>query len=166
VVPVAADSLEGVDWEAQVQELSLAAGSVCHVVVSFGGGVYHVAGLLIVLVRFLDRLTRMLHVPETMAFTVGLRLNNVKGRYIEDERTISRWNRPKLPERRADATLEEQLSRIRAARVEVVVNLLEEIVWQFRAEWPRQNLVHVVNDTHLHLGSAYAFPPDEQVSSP
>ena len=109
--------------------------------------------------------SRSFSIPELISkFTIGVALNNVQGRYLEDERTISHWRRPTIPASRAEASLEEELGRIRTSRGEVVVNLLEEIVWQFRAEWPRQNLVQVVNDTHLHLGPAYAFPTEEQVT--
>lgn len=132
-------------------------------VIPNGIGLFHIAGLLIALVRFLDRLTGALSVDESTLLTVGVALNNVRGRYLEDERRGSYWKRPLFPERRAEASLEERLDRIRPARVDVVVNLLEEIVWQFGLEWPRQNLVQVVNDTRLHLGPAYGFPDKEEL---
>ena len=128
-----------------------------------GVSIFHVAGLLVMLIRFLDRLAQTLAIEEETIFTVGVALNNVQGRYLEDERRGSRWNRPLFPEARAEASLEERLGRLRSARTDVVVNLLEEIVWLFGAPWQRQNLVQVVNDLRLHLGPAYTFPENEKV---
>jgi len=134
-------------------------------VIPNGVGLYHVAGLLILLLRFLDRWTRSLTVPDSTRFKLGTALNNVQGRYIEDERRLASRFRSTIPSARAEASVEEELGPIRAARSDAVVNLLEEIVWQFRGEaWSRQDLVQVVNSTHLHLGPEFSFPSDEKVN--
>jgi hypothetical protein len=138
-------------------------------VIPGGIGLYHVAGELIRLVRFLDRTMLVLGMEGTTEFELGVVLNNVEGRYLENER--SPWlglelHRKINTETRIDASLQISLSDARAAREEVVVNLLAEVSWQFRkTEWKRQSLVETVKSASAFLGQEYSFPPTENIQA-
>jgi hypothetical protein len=134
-------------------------------VIPGGVGLHHVLGDLITLVRFLDRAGSLLKIPETTRFTVGVALHGVEGRYMEDEKSPGgKPFRRKTTEPRIEAQAEVSISSLRSAREEVVVNLLEEVAWQFRRDdWKRQDLVNVVQMAPKHLGPQYAFPAKESV---
>lgn len=128
-----------------------------------GVGLYHVVGDLIALVRFLDRVGTALKLADSTQFRLGVVLDNVEGRYIEDEKSpfAGRFRRT-ATEKRVESTLDTALGALRGAREEAVVNLIEEVVWQFRRDdWKRQDLVNVVKVAAKHLGPQYAFPAQE-----
>lgn len=137
-------------------------------VIPGGVGLFHVLGNIIRLVRFLDRFGRALPdaVTESTDFVVSTVLNNVKDRYLEDERgtSLPPLRRATIPEARVEAQLVTSLGAVRASREEAVVNLLEEVVWQCRRDdWSRQKLVEAVPRAAQFLGAEYALPPEESV---
>lgn len=137
-------------------------------VIPGGVGLFHVVGNIIRLVRFLDRFGRALPdaVTEATRFVLSTVLNNVNGRYLEDERGADSFplRRATISEARAEAELATSLGALRASREEVVVNLLEEIVWQFRRDdLSRHELVEAVPRAAQFLGPEYAIPAVESV---
>ena len=125
-------------------------------------GIFHVIGEVLPMIRFLDRLARRLEVPETKRFRVGVTLNNVKGRYITNERMGFPDEYVGTTEARVEAQLDMSLGELRGAREDVLINLLEEVVWQFRRQdWSRQDLVTMVRSTPRYVGPEYAFPVNE-----
>lgn len=125
-------------------------------------GIFHVVGEALPMIRFLDRLTRRLDLPETKRFRIGIVLNNVKGRYITNERMGYPDEYVGTTEGRVEATLDMTLGELRGAREDALVNLLEEVVWQFRRQdWSRQDLVTMVRATPQYVGREYAFPEQE-----
>ena len=137
-------------------------------VIPGGVGLFHVIGNIIRLVRFLDRFARALPdaVTEATEFVLSAVLNNVKGRFLEDERGMSvpPPRRATIPEGRVEGQLVTSLGALRASREEVVVNLLEEVVWQSRRDdWTRHTLVGAVPRAAQFLGTQYSIPAVESV---
>jgi len=65
---------------------------------------------------------------------------------------------------RVEGQLVTSLGALRASREEVVVNLLEEVVWQSRRDdWTRHTLVGAVQRAAQFLGPEYAIPAVESV---
>lgn len=127
-----------------------------------GVGIFHIIGEALPMLRFLDRLTRRLDLPETKRFRIGVALNNVKGRYITNERMGYPDEYVGTTEARVEASLDLTLGELRGSREEALVNLLEEVVWQFRRQdWSRQDLVTMVRATPKYVGKEYAFPEKE-----
>jgi len=142
-------------------------------VIPGGVGLIHVVGNLIRLVRFLDRFGLALPevVTDSSEFLLSVWLNNVKDRYLEDERGPAPLSprRRTIPEPRVEAQLTSSLGAVRSARADMVVNLLEDIVWQCRRDdWPRSKLVDAIRSTPRFLvdGGEYVFPASESVSPP
>lgn len=137
-------------------------------VIPGGVGIYHVAGSLIRLVRFLDRVGLVLKLADSTTFRLGAVLNNMQGRYLEDEKSYSvAPYRPTATDPQVEATLETPLRSLRGARQEAIVNLLEEVVWQFRRQdFKRHRLMGVVKSAYMHLGPEYALPETEIVPAP
>lgn len=137
-------------------------------VIPGGVGLFHVLGNIIRLIRFLDRFGRALPgaVTDSTEFVLAAVLNNVQGRYLEDERgmSLSSLRRATIPEPRIEAQLVTALGTLRASREQLIVNLAEEVVWQSRRDnWPRQKLVESVPRAAQFLGAEYALPPIETV---
>jgi hypothetical protein len=125
-------------------------------------GIFHVIGKLVLTLRFLDRLTRRLELPEPTIFRVGVAVNHVKGRYITNEKMGYRDEYASTAETRVEAFLDAPLGAIRGAREDFAVNLLEEVVWQFRRQdWSRQDLVGMLRSASRYMGPEYAFPDRE-----
>lgn len=125
-------------------------------------GIFHIIGEVLPMIRFLDRITRRLDVPETKRFRIGVALNNVKGRYVTNERIGYPDEYVGTTEARVEASLDMTLGELRGAREDALVNLLEEVVWQFRRQdWSRQDLVTMVRSTPKYVGPEYAFPVSE-----
>ena len=125
-------------------------------------GIFHIIGEALPMMRFLDRLTRGLDVPERTRFRIGVALNNVKGRYLTNEHSGLPHPRGSSLEARVEAHLDVTLAELRNAREEVLLNLLEEIVWQLRRQdWSRQDLVNMVRSAKQLMGAQFAFPAQE-----
>jgi hypothetical protein len=125
-------------------------------------GIFHIIGEVLPMIRFLDRLTGRLDVPENKRFRIGVALNNVKGRYITNERMGFPDEYVGTTEGRVEAHLDLTLGELRGAREDVLLNLLEEVVWQFRRQdWSRQDLVTMVRSAKQHMGPEFAFPEKE-----
>ena len=89
-------------------------------------------------------------------------LHNVKGRYMTNERMGFPDEYVGTTEPRVEAHLDLTLGELRGAREDALLNLLEEVVWQFRRQdWSRQDLVTMVRSTPQHVGREYAFPSTE-----
>jgi hypothetical protein len=122
----------------------------------------HVLGELVLVVRFLDRLTRKLDLAEQTRIRVGLAVNNIGGRYITNEKMGFPDEYTGTTEPRVEAVLDVTLHQLRAGREDLVINLAEEIVWQFRRQdWSRQDLVAMLRRIPQQLGQEYAFPGQE-----
>jgi hypothetical protein len=97
--------------------------------------------------------------PEASVFRVGVALNHVKGRYITNEKMGFPDEYVSTAEAHVEAFLDAPLGSIRGAREDFAVNLLEEIVWQFRRQdWSRQDLVGMLRSAPRYMGHEYAFP--------
>jgi hypothetical protein len=125
-------------------------------------GIFHIIGEVLPMIRFLDRLTGRLDVPENKRFRIGIALNNVKGRYITNERMGFPDEYVGTTEGRVEAHLDLNLDELRGAREDVLLNLLEEVVWQFRRkDWSRQDLLTMVRSAKQLMGPEFAFPEKE-----
>ena len=125
-------------------------------------GIFHVIGEVVLLLRFLDRLTRRLDVAETTRFRVGVAINHVKGRYLTNEKMGFPNDSTTTMEPRVEVSLDASLGEILGAREEFATNLLEEIVWQFRRQdWSRQDLDTLLRRAPQYMGPEYALPTRE-----
>jgi hypothetical protein len=58
--------------------------------------------------------------------------------------------------------LDATLASLRASREDVVITLLEDVIWQFRRQdWSRQDLVNMLRSAPAYMGHEYAFPEQE-----
>lgn len=133
-------------------------------VIPGGIGVYHVAGQLILLVRFLDRVARLFNWADSESVTIGIRARHIAQRYLADEtRSYTAAYAPRISESEIDISTVVSIADMRAARAELAVNLLEEFTWHAQAtHFTRQTLTYVVESgARSHLGPQYAFPAQE-----
>jgi hypothetical protein len=126
-------------------------------------GMLLVLGRVVQTIRFLDRFTRRLGVPDTTLFRVGVVFNHVMGRCLV-------YDAPGFPDDeyvpttvpRIETHLDATLASLRASREDVVITLLEDVIWQFRRQdWSRQDLVNMLRSAPAYMGHEYAFPQQE-----
>lgn len=136
-------------------------------VIPGGFGIYHLVGRLILLVRLLDRVAVALELDESLGFSIGAWINNIRGRHLADElhphRALggSRGAQGDVVEVSTQVTLKS----LREGRLDVTLNLAEEVAWKFgAADVSRQQLVGVYEMAARHLGAQHAFPPQERVA--
>jgi hypothetical protein len=134
-------------------------------VIQGGVGLYHVFGQLVLLIRFLDRLGQVIGCVGAEEFVVGIRLANIRDRYLDNELAqVPRRIRGRATAVNVEAAVQVSLSSLRSARLDVVINLLEEVAWQFgRSDLDRQDFVNLSHKVPKHLGPEYAFPEEEVV---
>lgn len=125
-------------------------------------GIVHVLGELVLVTRFLDRLAARLDLAEETRFRVGIAINNIGGRYITNEKMGFVDEYVGTTEPRVEAFLDVTLGQLREGREDLVINLAEEIVWQFRRQdWSRQDLVTMLRRLPQQLGQEHGFPDKE-----
>jgi len=129
-------------------------------VIPGGVGIYHLAGRVILLLRFAAQYSAKLSLPRDTALRVQLRATNVRGRCLQDETS----RHPRLiaetaPENTVCSALDTRVGAIISDPTTVALNLLEEVTWQFRrTEWNRQYVAHVLANARNHLGSEFTLP--------
>lgn len=125
-------------------------------------GVVHVLGELVLVTRFLDRLAGRLDLAEETRFRLGIAINNIAGRYITNEKMGFPDEYVGTTDSRVEAFLDVTLGQLRGGREDLVINLAEEIVWQFRRQdWSRQDLVTMLRRIPQQSGQEYALPEKE-----
>lgn len=124
--------------------------------------IFHIIGLTMSMMRFLDRFSSGLELLESKRFRIGVALNNVRARSLRNEHYFP-GEYVGTKEDRVEARLDLTLGQLRESREDALVNLLEEVAWQFRRQdWSRQDLVNLVRSAPKVLGREYAFPAKEQ----
>ena len=126
-------------------------------VVPGGIGLFHVIGRLILLIRFLDSFANTINLDERTSLRLSIACNNVKGKYLQDERShFPRHYLPHAVERRVDATLDASLMELRRSRKDIALSLLDEIAWQFgRDDFSRKSLENYLSTAKEFLGREY-----------
>jgi hypothetical protein len=126
-------------------------------VVPSGIGLFHVIGRLILLIRFLDSFTTMINLDERTVLRISIACNNIKGRYLQDERShFPSHHLPRAVERRVEATLDVSLIELRRSKKDIALTLLDEIAWQFgRDDFSRQSLENYLSKAKEFLGREY-----------
>jgi hypothetical protein len=126
-------------------------------VIPGGIGLFHVMGRLILLIRFLDSFSHTINRDERTIFRISIACNNIKGRYLQDERGhfIPRYL-PRAVEQRVEATLDISLKDLRRTMKDIALNLLDEIAWQFgRDDLSRQSLENFLSRAKDFFGREY-----------
>ena len=126
-------------------------------VVPGGIGLFHVIGRLILLIRFLDSFATTINLDERTLLRISIACNNIKDRYLEDERShFPPLHLPCAVDRRVEAILDVSLIELRRSKKDIALTLLDEIVWQFgRDDFSRQGLENYLSKAKEFLGREY-----------
>ena len=126
-------------------------------VIPEGIGLFHVIGRLILLIRFLDSFSTMIYLNEKTVLRISIACNNIKGRYLQDERShFPSHYLPRVVEQRVEAALDVSLIELRRSMKDIALNLLDEIAWQFsRDDFSRQSLENYLSKGKDFLGREY-----------
>ena len=122
-----------------------------------GVGLFHIIGKIILLIRFLDNFSTTIKLDDNIDFRILTACNNVKKRYLQDERSEYPGRfLPKAVERKVEASTEISLRILRKSKKDVALALLEEIAWQFgREDYTRQTLENYLLSAKEFLGREY-----------
>jgi hypothetical protein len=128
-----------------------------------GVGLFHLVGNAILVVRFLSSFATKLQLPNSARFRVNLSVNNIAGRYLEDEK--SGWASPyrkKATEAIVSAAADIQVADVVRRPSTVVIGLVEEVAWQFgRDDLRRQNIEEAIKRAPDHLGEVYRIKDED-----
>ncbi len=137
-------------------------------VIKGGVGLYHLIGQIILLIRFLHRIILFQdqeYKASSMIFQVGIRLNNMKGRYLSNEK----GNNFFINQRTAQKDVLEYSMLVSGqelidTRMEIATTMAEEIAWKFgRDDLSRTKLSNLFDNARYDLGANYHFPHTENV---
>ncbi len=126
-------------------------------VIPGGIGLFHVIGRLILLIRFIDSFATMINLDEKTILRISIACNNVKGRYLKDERShFPSHHLIVTVEQRVEAKLDVSIIDLRRSMKDIALNLLDEIAWQFgRDDFSRQSLENYLSRAKEFLGREY-----------
>lgn len=121
-------------------------------VIPNGVGIYHITSNLILLIRFIQNFARILKLSELQNFQLEFICNNIRGRYIENEKNVSILEHNIINKDRVYAKIIVNLDKIYKDGEFIIANLIEEIVWQFgRTDWD-QFITYAIKNTHYYYG--------------